>query len=110
MEDNKVNNFDFFSQYIIIRPTVFQVLLEFPETRDNDMVLITKIWDIQSANSIKTYQQFKDMLILGKLAIPETIRRSRQKIQEENVSLRGKSYEKRKAQEIEMSKQIKLDF
>jgi len=101
---------DFLTQYLKIKPTVLQVLIEYQEKRDDDMILITKIWDIQSSNSIETYQEFKNMLIAGKLAIPETIRRSRAKIQEDNISLRGKNYEIRKKQEIEMSKQIKLDF
>ena len=99
---------DFISSYLKIKPTVANVLLNKPETRDDDILLILTIWDIQA--KIESYDQFKSMLMNGQLAIPETIRRSRAKLQEDNVELRGKNYEKRKEIDELMSKQIKLDF
>lgn len=66
--------------------------------------------DIQSFGQIKRYEYFKDMLLSGKLAIPESVRRSRQKLQEHNENLRGKTYEARKAQEKLMNQQTKMDF
>lgn len=99
---------DFISSYLKIKPTVANVLLNKPDTRDDDILLILTIWDLQA--NIESYEQFKTMLKNGQLAIPETIRRSRAKLQEDNVELRGKNYEKRKEIEELMSKQIKLDF
>ena len=101
---------DFLSQYLKIKPTVANVLLNQPETRDDDLLLILKIWEIQSLGTITQYSEFKDMLLSGKLAIPATITRSRRKLQENNVQLRGKLYEKRKEQEKLMNSQIKLDL
>ena len=100
---------DFLSQYLKIKPTVAQVLLDKPETRDDDVLLMLTIWEIQ-AGRIQTYSDFKDSFLRGKLAIPATITRSRRKLQEDNISLRGKLYDKRKAQEIYVSSQIKFDF
>jgi hypothetical protein len=101
---------DFINAYLKIKPTVAKVLLEKPETRDDDLLLILTIWDIQSFGKLKTYHQFKKNLLKGKLAIPETIRRSRAKLQEENIELRGKNYENRKEIDDLMSKQMKIEF
>lgn len=101
---------DFLSQYLKIKPTVSNVLLNQPETRDDDLLLILKIWEIQSLGTINKYSEFKEMLLSGKLAIPATITRSRRKLQENNVQLRGKLYEKRKEQEKLVNSQIKLDL
>lgn len=101
---------DLISSYIKIKPTVADILLNDFETRDDDNLLLLKIWDIQSYGKIESYEDFKKMLLSGKLAIPESVRRSRQKLQEHNTSLRGKTYEARKAQEKLISQQIKFDF
>lgn len=101
---------DFIASYIKIKPTVASVLSTDFDTRDDDNLLLLRIWDIQSFGKIKKYEDFKNMLLSGKLAIPESVTRCRRKLQEHNVSLRGKSYEARKAQEKLMSQQTKMDF
>lgn len=100
----------FLRQYLKIKPLVANVLYNQPETRDDDVLLMFKIWDIQSNGKINQYDEFKKMLASGKLALPTTIVRSRNKLQEKNVELRGKNYEKRKEQEKLISSQIKLDL
>ncbi|MCF8430263.1 MAG: hypothetical protein K9G64_09040 [Bacteroidia bacterium] len=101
---------DFYTEYLRIKPTVFKILKDNPETRDDDMLLIISVWELQDLKETDSYLQFKELFLNGKLAIPETIRRSRAKIQEENVSLRGKLYEKRKYLGLLMTSQIKFDF
>lgn len=101
---------DFISSYIKIKPTVASILLTNFEARDDDILLLLKIWEIQSLGQIKDYEDFKEMLLSGKLAIPDSVTRCRRKLQEHNVSLRGKTYEARKAQEKLMSQQTKFDF
>lgn len=101
---------DFISSYIKIKPTVEKVLLNDFESRDDDNLLLLKIWEIQSLGQINNYEDFKIMLLSGKLAIPDSITRCRRKLQEHNIELRGKSYEARKNQEKLMSLQTKMDF
>ncbi len=101
---------DFISSYIKIKPTVANVLLNDFETRDDDNLLLLKIWDIQSLGKIQRYEDFKKMLLSGKLALPDSVTRCRRKLQEHNVGLRGKTYEARKSQEKLVSQQTKMDF
>jgi len=101
---------DFIASYIKIKPTVANVLLNDFETRDDDNLLLLKIWDIQSFGKIQQYEDFKKMLLSGKLALPDSVTRCRRKLQEHNEGLRGKTYEARKSQEKLISQQTKMDF
>lgn len=82
---------------------ITQILLHTPEARDDDRILLANVWyheatgvfskdisNIPLFDFLKVYQN-------GKKAISssESIRRIRQKLQEEYVGLRGKKYVQR---------------
>jgi len=78
-----------------IKNTVERILRDEPETRDNDRLLMLKVWAVQNPH-IRfhgyTFISFAKDFIKAGYADPESIRRARQKLQEENEALRGKSY------------------
>lgn len=92
-----------------IKSTITKLLTDVPRLRDSDSKLIATIWysqiskeKIDKMSAFDFLQHFAD----GKISNPEACRRSRQKIQEQNPMLRGKSYKARKAHAKEMKKQI----
>jgi hypothetical protein len=77
------------------------------KVRDDDALLIAEIWRVQ-LDEIGAKSSY-DVLnaIAGKLLhSPESIRRSRQKLQSENPNLRGKVYQLRMEKEIEVLKEL----
>lgn len=70
---------------------ILRLLIDEPETRDCDLVLMTKIWEKERNPNI----DFLDQLRAKDVTHPETIRRVRQKIQEKYADLRGTKYEAR---------------
>jgi hypothetical protein len=93
-----------------IKERVKQMLIKFPHLRDDDFKLIANFYIQQGGGkdamqNISAYEFLKEFSA-GKFANSESIRRVRQKIQEENESLRGKSYGKRKEEAIIFSKTI----
>lgn len=78
---------------------VYSILLSHPATRDSDPKLLAMYWakELIDANTSSTMPAYKllDMLRSKKITNPETVRRWRQKIQEETPALRGKVYKKR---------------
>lgn len=83
-----------------IKEKVQKLLTEYPHLRDDDNKLIANIWTAEMGGTkhIKTISGFDAMHFIAssQLTNSESIRRCRQKIQEHNVHLRGKSYKKRK--------------
>jgi hypothetical protein len=71
-----------------------KILEQFPEYRDNDLALIADIWanDLKKLGYSIDLQTFFNMLELGNLTNPETIRRTRQKLQQRYPELRGANY------------------
>lgn len=63
-------------------------------TRDDDNLLIAKIWyaEFKGKNVPNDVYEFLKVFVAGNLTSPESIRRCRQKLQEEYQGLRGKSY------------------
>ena len=53
----------------------------YPETKSNDKLLMLRVWEFQGL----TLSAWQQTMFLHKLKHPETIRRRRQKIQEEAV-------------------------
>lgn len=92
-----------------IKGKVKQLLVKFPHLRDSDVKLISNIWHSQigaeKAKSISAFD-FLAEFSQGKFINPESIRRIRQKIQEQNEDLRGKSYKDRNKKGAEMRQQI----
>jgi len=82
-----------------LKVKVTQLLVDKESNRDSDNKLIANIWHSQIGGSNIAKMSAMELLKLisdGSLASPESIRRVRQKVQETNLSLRGKSYKKRK--------------
>lgn len=98
----------FFEQMIKISPLVASILKKDLEARDDDNILCILVWKAQGAKEKSSFKQFKYNLILNKFATPETITRSRRKIQEKNSSLRGELYKQRHQAEEDMRSQLKL--
>ena len=84
-------------------------LIRYPELRDNDAKLIANIWAKTIGQERFDKMSARDLLQMfvdGDLPQVETIRRTRQKVQEQDASLRGKSYKGRHEQGSEITKGI----
>ncbi len=79
-----------------------------PLTRDDDNLLLATYWYFEIRESIENLSavEFLRLLTEGRLTGSETIRRVRQKLQEQNPTLRGKSYKARKKEETEVRNEI----
>lgn len=84
-----------------IKIIVHRLLEEQPALRDNDNLLMSKIWKKQS-NIFNFFDRFES----GRLHSPESIRRSRQKVQEEFPHLRGELYEARQKYQAKLKEQL----
>jgi hypothetical protein len=75
------------------------LLVQYPHLRDSDERLIATYWmkEAGSKEALDTMTATKFLLnfVQGFYTSPESIRRVRQKLQEEHEHLRGKSYHKR---------------
>lgn len=89
-----------------IKPLVEKLLQEFPLTRDNDNLLLLKVWAEQDSTlrMNKSFSDFSVGMIAGKYMKFESISRARRKVQEETPELRGKYYKDRK----ELAEEIRL--
>ena len=77
------------------KDVIIDLLTNKEHLRDNDQALIANIWWRELVTQGKDKSSAFEMLKVfseGKLSNPESIRRSRQKIQEEQPELRGDSY------------------
>ena len=84
-----------------VKQRVKSILEVNKEARDCDRLLISIIWsqDVYEMYNDVTIINAQDFLFLledGELTSPETIRRCRQRLQEENETLRGYKYKLRK--------------
>ena len=84
-----------------IKLIVKRLLEEQSALRDNDNLLMSRIWKEQS-NILNFFQRFES----GKLHSPETIRRARQKLQEDFPHLRGELYEVRQKRQEKVKKEL----
>lgn len=83
---------------------VYSHLVEDPQTRDDDRLLLSQIWDKESKASTK--EEFLSELREGKITHFESIRRSRQRIQQRNDRLRGDKWESRHNMEGAVCEQL----
>ena len=90
-----------------IKEEIKNVLTNFPILRDSDNKLIAMIWQKQIGYSQMSAQAFLANLCQEKLTSPETIRRTRQLLQAENVHLQGEKYKARQEMGKEVTKVIK---
>jgi len=82
-----------------IKVAVKQILLDHPKTRDNDNLLVLKVWALQKPNlrDISFLDFAKDFVNLS-YASPGAIGRTRRSLQEKHSELRGSLWYKRKKQ------------
>jgi hypothetical protein len=85
-----------------IRATVKELLYKFPKTRDDDRLLILKVWaeqDPDLKHDSYSFRRFAYKYLDYKFADTESIRRSRQILQKEYPELQGEKYKQRHGKE-----------
>ena len=87
-----------------VKEQIIYYLNVYPHLRDNDEKLIATIWKdhiVENWGETSKMTGYDVLLLLaeGNLPNPESIRRSRCKIQEQSPQLRGVKYKKRKGGE-----------
>lgn len=89
---------------------VTKILKKFPHTRDNDMALISIVWNYELGGKEKTEEMtgFDCLCKVARkeLSNPVSLWRCRQKIQQENPDLRGKNYKERQKHSKNVKSQI----
>jgi len=85
----------------VIKELVRQLLEQYPQTRDNDNLLLSLIWRGES-NLFNFYSRLES----GKLTPAETIRRCRQRLQLDHPELRGTMYELRQKHQAKVKKEL----
>jgi hypothetical protein len=97
-----------YKKIINIKDSVKKVLEEYPDTRDNDKLLILKVWKIAYPNLKDwSFREFAIKFINNEFPDPESIRRSRQKIQEQHPELKFRYANERMERCEEMRVNIK---
>jgi len=94
-----------------VKDVVERLLFEQPATRDNDRLLMFKVWAEQNPslrNPFYRLFKFADDFIKGRYYDPESIRRSRQKAQEKYPELRGEKYWERHKEEVVVRENVKF--
>lgn len=82
----------------VIKDRIITILRKIPAYRDDDNKLISTIWLHEcKAKGLSEMEAKKVLKLLanGELTSPESIRRSRQLVQEQDVTLRGEKYKER---------------
>ena len=90
---------------------VQDLLQQYEHYRDSDTRVIAHIWmrqlgGLENMKSISLYDFLQIWIENKNIVSPDTITRARRKVQEENVSLRGKSYKQRKEQSNKVKENI----
>lgn len=85
----------------VTKELVRQLLEQYPQTRDNDNLLLSLIWRGES-NLFNFYSRLES----GKLTPAETIRRCRQRLQLDHPELRGTMYELRQKHQAKVKKEL----
>jgi hypothetical protein len=99
------------NQLRTVKDYVLHFLKTKPDLRDNDLRLIANIWAGQLGGSTALTNisalEFVKLFAEDRLYSPESIRRARQKIQEDYPDLRGTTYQARHEHSKEVRYQIK---
>ena len=98
----KVNNLKNYKEAVIYW------LSKYEHLRDSDTRLLANIWASEVGSRINQMNavELLKMMAEGKLPSAETIRRTRQKVQEEMPELRGESYRERQSRGAQFTKEI----
>lgn len=101
---------EFFQEIRQVAPLVLEILKKKPKTRDSDNLLRIEVEKAQGMKESDSYKKYKYRLVIGKISPAETIRRARQKIQEDDryKHLRGKYYKQRQLAEVKVKNQLAL--
>ena len=82
-----------------VKNKVTNILTHVPESRDNDMKLLAIVWNEECGGKVSTDNMsgfdFLCLLSKGEISNPVSLWRCRQKVQEENESLRGEKWKAR---------------
>lgn len=97
-----------YEQMVRISPMIASILKKDLKSRNDDNILVFKVWKKQGLKDNMSVKSCRYKVIMGKLALMETIMRTRRMLQEKHESLRGKMYAKRKRAEELMKTQLKL--
>ena len=85
-------------------------LISYPETRENNEVLMSIIWQHETDKFIinSDNHNINPLILLknNKLTSWDSATRAKRKLQEEHPELRGQSYNKRKAKATKVSKNL----
>lgn len=93
-----------------IKDTVRRILMNHPETRDDDNLLYLKVWAEQNPAlryPNTSFYGFAEDFLAERYADTESIRRTRQKLQEQHPELRGRKYRARQAASFTMQKEMR---
>lgn len=97
-----------------LRRLIEAILAKWPHTRDDDQRLLCNVWRNQyirhfgkEAYQRETIDGFLSKVAEGLLANPESIRRTRQKIQETQPLLRGDKYRARQRHQGVVKQEIR---
>ncbi len=85
----------------VTKKLVLKLLEQYPQTRDNDNLLMSMIWRKES-NLFNFFHRLES----GKLTPAETIRRCRQRLQLDHPELRGTMYELRQKHQAKVKKDL----
>jgi hypothetical protein len=88
-----------------IKEKVKTLLEKYPHLRDSDEKLTANVWFYES-QGVDDKFKFLELYASGKLTNAESIRRCRQKIQEECENLRGTLYCKRQLNQDKIKEQL----
>lgn len=91
-----------------VKKSIIKLLNSNDKLRDNDDMLIATIWynEVVKDNPDLSAKDFLKILGQSKLTNSEAIRRARQKAQQHNPELRGKNYQGRLKEEINIRRGI----
>lgn len=97
-----------YEQMVKIGPTVADILKKDLPSRDDDNILLFKMWKRQGWKQSWSSKKLKYQLIMGRLAGPESLFRTRRLLQQKHEILRGELYAQRHQAEELMKTQLKL--
>jgi hypothetical protein len=92
-----------------LEPIVYQCMMKIPATRDDDKLLVLKIWAHQNPklrDADFSFVMFSEGFLEGKYADPYSISRARRKVQRKSPETRGEKFEARQKEETKVRKEI----
>lgn len=92
-----------------VSEVVEHILINDPQTRESDEMLILKVWAFQNPNIRKkdfSFVQFSHGFLGGRFHSTGSIMRARRKIQEIREDLRGSNYKSRQSHQKDVKNQL----